>query len=140
MPIDWSEPAYEVLLTNYGMTVLTAQMLEKTLLLLLGHVECRELGKDSGSDLLEFLDKQKRMPVDQVIKALKDKLPLPPDLVADLEEVFKQRNDVIHHFFLDRFDGKALTRSPEQMGQELRPIWERLKSLQSRVDTICDAI
>ena len=122
------------------MTAHTAQLLEKTLLVLLGGVECREQGKQLGSDLLEFLTKHKRMPVNQVIDALKQKLPFPPGLDTDLQEVFRQRNDVIHHFFLDRFDGRDWARPPEQMDRELYPIYERLRSLQDRVEALFEHV
>ena len=85
-------------------------MLEKALLLLLAGVQCHEEGKRSASNLHEFLDKHKRMRVNEVIEALKKKLPFPPDLDTDLKEVFQQRNDVIHHFFMDRFDGQVWAR------------------------------
>jgi hypothetical protein len=82
----------------------------------------------------------KRMPVSQVIEALQRKLPMSPDLATDLQEVFRQRNDVIHHFFLDRFDGEDWARPPTQMDQELHPIYLRLKRLQDSVVALLDQI
>ena len=34
MPIDYSDPGYQAMFANYGLTALAAQALEKTLLLL----------------------------------------------------------------------------------------------------------
>jgi hypothetical protein len=140
MPIDHSDPRWRDLFANYGLTARAAQMLEKALLLLLAGMQCQEEGKHAASDLHEFLNKHKRKPVSQVIEALKKKLPFPPDLDADLQQVFKQRNDVIHHFFFDRFDGQAWARPPEEMGRELHPIYELLKSLQARVDALFEHV
>jgi hypothetical protein len=141
MPIDYSQPEWETLFANYGGTAHAAQVLEKMLLFLLGCIECREQGKQLGSDLLDFLAKHKRMPVSQVIKALKQKMPaFPPGLDTDLLNVFNERNNVIHHFFLDSFDGQDWARTPEQMDRELRPIYERLKRLQDRVKALLDQI
>ena len=140
MPIDYSQPEWRTLFANYGLTAHAAQVLEKQLLILLGAIVCRDPGKQLGSDLQEFLAKNKRKRVGDVLKALQKKLPFPPGLDTDLEQVFQQRNDVIHHFFFDSFDGKSLTKPPEQMGRELRPICERLRSLQDRVDALFEHV
>jgi hypothetical protein len=141
MPIDYSQPEWGALFKNYGLTAHAAQVLEKMLLFLLGGVECREQGKSLDADLVAFLTTHKRMPVSQVIKALQRKMPaFPPGLDTDLLNVFDERNDVIHHFFLDRFDGEDWARPPTQMDQELRPIYLRLKRLQDSVEALLDQI
>ena len=140
MPIDYSDPRWRDLFANYGMTAHAAQMLEKALLLLLAGVQCQKDGKNTASDLHQFLNTHKRKSVSQIIKALKKQLPFPPDLATDLEDVFQQRNDVIHHFFMDRFDGQAWARPTEQMDRELRPIYGRLQSIRARVDALFEHI
>ena len=142
MPIDYSQPEWETLFAHYGKTAPAAQVLEKTLLLLLGCVHCRDKGEYVPGDLTAFLakPKHKRMLVGQVIEALKKKLPMSPDLATDLQKVFWQRNDVIHHFFLDSFDGQDWARPPAQMDQELKPIYLRLKRLQDSVNALLEQI
>jgi hypothetical protein len=61
MPIDYSGPGYQAMFANYGLTALAAQALEKTLLLLLGAVNCLGVGKVSRGDLYEVLDKHNRV-------------------------------------------------------------------------------
>jgi hypothetical protein len=122
MPIDYTHPEWETLFANYGLTAHAAQMVEKMLLLLLGCVHCRDKGEHVPGDLAAFLNQHKRMLVSQVIEALQKKLPMSPDLATELLQVFRQRNHVIHHFFLDRFDGQDWARPPAQMDQELKPI------------------
>ena len=121
MPIDYSHHEWRTLFANYGLTAHAAQMLEKTLLLLWAGVHCRKERKRVPSDLHAFLEQHKRNPVGEIIKALKQQSPFPPDLATDLRKVFKQRNDVIHHFFFDSFDGRNWATPPEQMDRELRP-------------------
>jgi hypothetical protein len=140
MPIDYTHPEWEILFANYGLTAHAAQVLEKMLLLLLGCMHCRDKGEYVPGDLTAFLAKHKRMLVNQVIEALKKKLPMSPDLATDLQEVFWLRNDVIHHFFLDRFDGQDWARPPAQMDQELKPVYLRLRRLQDSVDALLDQI
>jgi hypothetical protein len=140
MPIDYSRPEWRTLFANYGRTAHAAQVLEKTLLLLLASVHCQKEGKRLPSDLHAFLDSNKRKRVSAIIKTLKQQLPFPPDLDTDLQEVFQRRNDVIHHFFLDSFDGRNWARPPEHMDRELRPICERLRSLQDRVEALFEHV
>jgi hypothetical protein len=141
MPIDYSQSEWRTLFANYGLTAHAAQVLEKTLLLLLAAVHFQGEGQRPPGDLHAFLDQNKRKSVSDIIKALKQKLPaFPPGLDTDLQEVFRQRNDVIHHFFLDRFDGRDWAQPPAQMDRELRPICERLRSLQDRVEALLDQI
>jgi hypothetical protein len=140
MPIDYSQPEWKTLFANYGWTAHAAQVLEKMLLLLLGCVHCRDKGTYAPGDLAAFLNQHKRMRVGDVIKALQKQLPMSPDLAAELLNAFNERNDVIHHFFLDRFDGQARARPPTQMDQELHPIYLRLKRLQDSVEALLDQI
>jgi len=141
MPIDYSQPEWETLFARYGLTAHAAQVLEKMLLFLLACVHCQAQEQRASGDLPTFLNQNKRIRVGEIIKALKQKMPtFPPGLDTDLLNVFNERNDVIHHFFLDRFDGQSWARPPEQMGRELRPICDRLKSLQDRVEALLDQI
>ena len=145
MPIDYEQPEWRTLFANYGKTAHAAQLLEKTLLILLGCMHCRD-SRDKGTytpgDLIAFLNQEqhKRMLVRRVIEALQKQLPMSPDLATELLEAFQLRNDVIHHFFLDRFDGQGWARPPEHMDRELRPIYDRLRSLQDRVEALLDQI
>jgi len=141
MPIDYSQPEWETLFTNYGVTAHAAQVLEKLLLVLLAAAHFQGEGQRPPGDLHAFLNQNKRKGMSDIIKALKQKLPtFPPGLDTDLLEVFQQRNDVIHHFFLDQFDGHDWARPPAQMDQELKPIYLRLKRLQDRVEALLDQI
>jgi hypothetical protein len=140
MPIDYSHPEWETLFANYGLTAHAAQILEKMLFILLGSVHCRDKGAYVPGDLTAFLTQHKRMLVGKVIEALQKRLPMSPELATELQEVFRQRNDVIHHFFLDRFDGQHWARPPAQMDQELKPIYLRLKGLQDCVDALLEQI
>lgn len=140
MAIDYSQPGYKEMFANYGLTALAAQALEKTLLLLLGAVNCLEVGKVTKSDLHEVLDEHNRKTLAWLIKALRTKVTFPHALEADLTRALEKRNYVMHHFFLDRFDVLRLAESPEQMSQELRPIWELLNDVQGRTGAILEIV
>jgi hypothetical protein len=141
MPFDYSQPEWRTLFANYGRTAHTAQLLEKTLLILLGAVVCRKQDKQFDSALRDFLTQNRRKRVRAVINALKEEMPtFPPGLDTDLLKAFDARDKVIHHFFFDSFEGESWARPPEQMDRELRPICERLRSLQNRVDALLEYV
>jgi hypothetical protein len=140
MPIDYSLPGYQEMFANYGLTALSAQALEKTLLLLIAGIECLEAGHVSRDDLHAVLDKHNRKTLGILISALRSKVDFPPDLETDLVSALEKRNYVMHEFFLFKFDLLRLAGSPYVLSEELRPIRDLFDKVRERIDVILEVI
>jgi hypothetical protein len=140
MPIDYSQPGYKEMFANYGLTALSAQALEKTVLLLLAAVNCFEAGKVGKNELYDVLDKHDRKTLGRLIKAVSTKVAFPLDLENDLSNALEKRNYVMHKFFLKDFEIRRIAESPEKLSEELRPIRDLFDNVQSRVDGILETI
>jgi hypothetical protein len=140
MPLDYSQPGYMEMFANYGLTALSAQALEKTLLLLFASIECLDVGQVSGDNLHAVLDKHSRNTLGHLINALRSKVDFPEDLEADLISALKKRNFVMHEFFLGKFDLIRLAGSPMTLSAELRPMRDLFDRVRERIDVILEVI
>lgn len=140
MPLDYSRPGYMEMFANYGLTALSAQALEKTLLLLFASIECLDLGQVSGDNLHAVLDKHNRNTLGNLISALRRKVDFPEDLEVDLISALKKRNFVMHEFFIGKFDLMRLAGSPMTLSAELRPMRDLFDRVRERIDVILEVI
>lgn len=140
MPIDYSQPGYKEMFANYGLTALSAQALEKIVLLLLAGIECLEAGRVEKNELYKVLDKNDRKTLGQLIKVARTKVEFPQELEDNLNLALKKRNYLMHNFFLNGFDVCRIKGVPDKLSEELLPIRDLFDSVQNKVDEIIDVI
>jgi hypothetical protein len=140
MPINYSQPGYQEMFANCGLTLLKAQLLERIVLFLWVSNECFENNETTGQDLTNRIDKNGDQ-FKQLVEKLKEKNIIPQELYADLEDARKKRNKFVHRFFVRRLEKSDLDRlagDPDKISEEVRPIHDLFDNLLERVDSILD--
>ena len=142
MPIDYSQPNYKDMFANYGLTVIAALSLEKSLLLLAAAVDNLGNGSLPSEKLHEYLESSqnnrpmKMRTMGNLIKEVKMRLHIPASLEADLERPNEMRNYVIHHFFMDEYETLSLETGAIVLSNKLLPVRDFFLAVQSEVDRL----
>ncbi|MDP1947236.1 MAG: hypothetical protein Q8L77_07020 [Nitrospirota bacterium] len=142
MPIDYSQSGYKEMFANYGLTVIAALSLEKSLLLLtsaIGNLSNGSLPKEKLHEYLESSQSKppmKKKTMGSLVNEVKMRINIPASLETDLEKAKEMRNHIIHHFFMDEYETLSLETGAIVLSNKLRPVRDFFLVVQSEVDRL----
>lgn len=146
MPIDYSQPGYQEMFANYGLTAIAALSLEKTLLLLVVAIDNLGNGNLPKEKIYEYLEKSgsgkplNKKTMGNLIDEVNQRITISSSLEKDLKKSNDWRNYVIHHFFMDEYETLASPSGPVALSHKLRPIRDTFLRLQWEVDAILEKV
>ena len=134
--LDYSRPDFKTMFANYGLTAIAAISLDKSLLLLMAAIDNLGKGHFPKEMLHEYLKRHRKRPMGDLIKEVKKRMNIPPSLEANLEKARTDRNQIIHHFFVDEYETMVLPNGPTILSNKLRPVRDFFATVCSEVDKL----
>lgn len=138
--LDYSRPDFKTMFANYGLTAIAALSLEKSLLLLMAAIDNLGKGQFPKEVLHAYLQKYRKKTMGNLIDELKARIRFSLSLESDLEKARVNRNQIIHHFFVDEYETMVLPNGPTLLSNQLRPIRDLFVSIHSQVDQLLGVI
>jgi hypothetical protein len=131
---DYSDPSYEMMFANYGLTSLAATCLEKTvMLILIAASRVADLNTPAPA-LYKAMNENNKRTLGNLISLLKKNIDLPESFETNLDLALSKRNYLIHHFFFEHLSELQTPAGAQTMSDELRPIRDLFSVAQEQVD------
>ena len=134
--IDYSKPEYKTMFANYGLTMLSAQGLEKMLLVLIAAVYTLNKKFDSVQSLYLTIYGYNEETLGQLIRKVEKIIEIPETIVADLSKAQKERNYLAHHFFLDLSALEHRMEFPDQLNFQMKSMKALFDRLSSEINNV----
>ena len=134
--LDYSRPEFKTMFANYGLTAVAALGLEKLIMLLIAAIDNIGRGDLPKEMLHKYLQQHRKKPLGVLVKELEKRVILSPDLKTDLQRALSDRNMIIHHFFIDKYETMLLDEGPSRLSNQLRPIRDSFVAVQSKIDDL----
>lgn len=134
--IDYSKPEYKTMFANYGLTMLSAQGLEKRLLILIAADYALNKKFDPVQSLYLTIYEYNEETLGQLIGRVKETINVPENLKVDLSKAQKERNYLAHHFFVDLHALEHRMEFPDELNLQMKGMKALFDRLSSEIDNV----
>ena len=134
---DIHRPGMKEMLANYGLAMMRASYVEKTLMLLI--VAINRIGKPevSPEEIHSVIYEDNKKTFGQLLSKLKNKINIFTDLEKEIVEAVKKRNLLAHDFFFKNAE-ILLKGDVSSLSKNLQEIGDFFVSLHPKLDNLLD--
>lgn len=134
---DIHRPGIKEMFANYGLAMLRASLVEKTLMLLL--VAINQLGKPKVplDKIQSVIYSDNKKTFGQLLNKLKTKITLSLDLEKEIEKAVSERNFLAHHFFFQNRE-ILVSGNVAPLSNKLQQIGDYFLGVHPKLDDLLD--